>query len=145
MLTVHTHDRLCTCTILCNTGLRFATTFPLVHPHVITSAHMSCIGDRDIRVGTRFPLPFIRFFQSQASGHNGDLVIPCTVSVWFPFDIFLPISIKCDVTTILLFTLKYTLHKKYQPSLQMRYYVCAFRVQPLGLTMDDQTRSPFNR
>ena len=48
-----------------------------------------------------------RLFLTETSGHNDDLVIPCTVSVSFPFDILLPISIKCDVTPIkMLFTLK---------------------------------------
>ena len=54
-----------------------------------------------------------RLFLSETSGHNDDLVIPCTVSVCFPFDRLLPISIKCDVTPIkMLFTLKYTFYKK---------------------------------
>ena len=55
----------------------FATTFPLVYPHMITSAHMLVIGD--ISMGTSFPLSFDLLFLSQASRHNDDLVIPCTI------------------------------------------------------------------
>ena len=55
-----------------------------------------------------------RLFLSETSGHNDELVIPCTVSVWVPFDRLLPISIPIKM----LFTLKYTFYKKYQPSLQ---------------------------
>ena len=59
-------------------------------------------------------------FLSETSGHTDDLVIPCTVSVWFPFDRLLPIYIKCDVTPInMMFTWKYTFYKKrYEPRLQ---------------------------
>lgn len=76
-----------------------------------------------------------RLFLSETSGHNDDLVIPCTVSVWFPFDRLLPISIKCDVTPIkMLFTLKYTFYKKSISQVsKMCHYLMAFRVRPLGL------------
>ena len=76
-----------------------------------------------------------RLFLSETSGHNGDRVIPCTVSVWFPFDRLLPISIKYDVTPInMLFTLKYTFYKKsIRQFSKMCHYLMAFRVRPLGL------------
>ncbi len=34
-----------------------------------------------------------RLFLTETSGHNDDLVIPCTVSVSFPFDIVLPTAV----------------------------------------------------
>ena len=66
---------------------------------------------------------------------NDDRVIPCTVSVWFPFDGLLPISIKYDVTPIkMLFTLMYTFYKKSISQVsKMCHYPMAFRMRPLGL------------
>ena len=41
------------------------------------------------------------------------ILLSLALSVWFPFDRLLPISIKCDVTPIkMLFTLNYTFYKK---------------------------------
>ena len=87
-----------------------------------------------------------RLFLSETSGHNDDLVIPCTVSVWVPFDILLPISIKCDVIPIkMLFTLKYTFYKKVSaksPKGAITWWLS--ECDHSGLTTDDQPRSSFN-
>ena len=87
-----------------------------------------------------------RLFLTETSGHNYDLVIPCTVSVSFPFDILLPIYIKCDVTPIkMLFTLKYTFYKKVtakSPKCATTWWLS--ECDHSGLTIDDQPRSSLN-
>ena len=87
-----------------------------VHAISLKCATSNASTSESIYFGSR---AFNRLFLSETSGHNDGLVIPYIVSVWYPFHIFVPISIKCDVTPIkMLFTLKCTFYKKYQPSLQ---------------------------
>ena len=87
-----------------------------------------------------------RLFLSETSGHNDGLVIPCTVSIWFPFDRLVLISIKCDVIPIkMLFTLKYTFYKQVSaksPTCATTWWLS--ECDHSGLTIDGQPRSSFN-
>ena len=80
---------------------------------------------------------FNRLFLSETSRHNDDLVIPCTVSVWFPFDRLLPICIKikmwCHSYQNAVHFKVHILQKSISHVSKMCHYLMAFLVRPLGL------------